>query len=191
MATYRIEPARDTLHGTFSREYPPILTIDSGDTVLFRTLNSGWVLEPPSFKNANVKQFEPRIKGRDDGHALCGPIAIRGARPGMTLEIRINEVRPELWGWTGGGGWENDVNKRLGLVEQGVELNWVLDAHSMIGRDQYGHTLALRPFLMGERYQLPRSQALALASLIVDLHVTQIANGVLGVHAVLPHDAMR
>ena len=89
MATYSIEPARDTLHGTFSREYPPILTIDSGDIVLFRTLNSGWVLEPPSFKNANVKQFEPRIKGHDDGHELCGPIAIRGARPGMTLEIRI------------------------------------------------------------------------------------------------------
>src|SRR6266567_3179121 len=61
MATYSIEPARDTLHGTFSREYPPILTINSGDTVLFRTLNSGWVLEPPSFKNANVKHFEPRI----------------------------------------------------------------------------------------------------------------------------------
>ena len=67
MAAYTIEPARDTLHGTFSREYPPILTIDSGDTVLFRTLNSGWVLEPPSFKNANVKHFEPRIEGRDDG----------------------------------------------------------------------------------------------------------------------------
>src|SRR5438105_7535300 len=92
MATYTIEPARDTLHGTFSRGYPPILTIDSGDTVLFRTLNSGWVLEPPSFKNANVKHFEPRIEGRDDGHALCGPIAIRGAEPGMTLEIRINGV---------------------------------------------------------------------------------------------------
>jgi len=92
MATYSIEPARDTLHGTFSREYPPILTIDSGDSVLFRTLNAGWVLEPPSFKNANVKKFEPRIKGRDDGHALCGPIAIRGAEPGMTLEIHINGV---------------------------------------------------------------------------------------------------
>ena len=147
MATYHIEPAPDTLHGTFSRDYPPILTIDSGDTVLFRTLNSGWELEPPSYKNANVKQFEPRLKGRDDGHALCGPIAIRGAQPGMTLEIRINEVRPESWGWTGGGGWENAINKRLGLVEQGVELIWGLDAHAMIGRDQFGHTLTLRPFM--------------------------------------------
>src|SRR5713226_6902492 len=141
MATYRIEPARDTLHGTFSREYPPILTIDSGDTVLFRTLNSGWVLEPPSFQEAKVKQFEPRIKGRDDGHALCGPLAIRGAQPGMTLEIQINEVQPDSWGLTGGGGLENDVNKRLCLVEQGVELIWALDAHSMTGRDQYGHTI--------------------------------------------------
>jgi hypothetical protein len=39
---------------------------------------------------------------------------------------------------------------------------------------------------MEEQYQLPRPQALALASLVVDLRVTQIANGVLGVHAALP-----
>ena len=97
MTTYRIEPAPGTLHGTFSRDYPPILTIDSGDRVLFRTLNAGWVLEPPSSAKAQAKQFEPRIQGRDDGHALCGPIAMRGAQPGMTLEIRINEVRPAWW----------------------------------------------------------------------------------------------
>ena len=39
--------------------------------------------------------------------------------------------------------------------------------------------------LMGEQYNLPRAQALALASLVVDLHVTQIANRVHGVHAIL------
>jgi acetamidase/formamidase len=43
---------------------------------------------------------------------------------------------------------------------------------------------------MGEHYHLPRPQALALASLVVDLRVTQIANGVLGVHAVLPPEAI-
>src|SRR5258708_1584990 len=93
MATHRIEPVRDTLHGTFSREYPPLLTIDSGDTVLFRTLHSGWALEPPSYRQGNVKEFEPRLKGRDDGHALCGPIAIRGAQPGMALEIDRKSTR--------------------------------------------------------------------------------------------------
>src|ERR1700693_565537 len=132
MTIYTIEPTRETLPGSFPRDYAPVLTIDSGDSVHFSTLNASWILDlsedPP-------RRFEPRIKGRDDGHALCGPIAIRGAQPGMTLEIRINEVRPGSWGWTGGGGWENAINKRLGLVEQGVELIWALDAHAMIGRD--------------------------------------------------------
>ena len=45
--------------------------------------------------------------------------------------------------------------------------------------------------LMGEQYQLSRAQAIALASLVVDVRVTQIANGVLGAHAVLPHGAIR
>ena len=44
--------------------------------------------------------------------------------------------------------------------------------------------------LMGERLGLERKEALALASLVVDLRVTQIANGTLGVHACLPHDAI-
>ncbi|MEO8394532.1 MAG: acetamidase, partial [Chloroflexota bacterium] len=33
--------------------------------------------------------------------------------------------------------------------------------------------------------------AIALASLTVDLHITQIVNGVVGVHAILPHGAIR
>ena len=60
MATNNIEPGSGTLQGAFSREYSPILTIDSGDSVLFRTLNSGWVLEPPSFQNAKVKNCTPK-----------------------------------------------------------------------------------------------------------------------------------
>ncbi len=45
--------------------------------------------------------------------------------------------------------------------------------------------------LTEEHYQLARHQALAFASLVVDLRVTQIANGTLGVHALLPHGAIR
>jgi acetamidase/formamidase len=40
------------------------------------------------------------------------------------------------------------------------------------------------------RFDLTRPQAVALASAIVDLRVTQIVNQVVGVHAVLPHDAL-
>jgi acetamidase/formamidase len=37
---------------------------------------------------------------------------------------------------------------------------------------------------------MSRSDALAMASLVVDLRITQIVNGVMGVHAVLPDGAI-
>lgn len=46
--------------------------------------------------------------------------------------------------------------------------------------------------LMGEQYSISRPQALALASTVVDMHITQIVNGKMcGVHAVLPHGAIK
>jgi acetamidase/formamidase len=44
--------------------------------------------------------------------------------------------------------------------------------------------------LMNERFQLSTKSALALASLVVDLRITQVVNGVRGVHAILPHGAL-
>jgi acetamidase/formamidase len=45
--------------------------------------------------------------------------------------------------------------------------------------------------LMAREHGLGRAEALALASLVVDLRVTQVVNEVQGVHAMLPHDALR
>jgi acetamidase/formamidase len=45
--------------------------------------------------------------------------------------------------------------------------------------------------LMGRELGVDRPNALALASVVVDLRVTQVVNGVRGVHAVLSHDAIR
>ncbi|MBA2643706.1 MAG: acetamidase/formamidase family protein, partial [Actinobacteria bacterium] len=45
--------------------------------------------------------------------------------------------------------------------------------------------------LMGRHHGVGRAEALALASLVVDLRITQMVNGVRGIHAVLPHDALR
>lgn len=44
--------------------------------------------------------------------------------------------------------------------------------------------------LLEAELDLPRKEALALASTVVDLHVTQLVNGVKGVHAVLRHDGI-
>lgn len=40
-----LEPERKTLHGLFDRDLSPAVTIDSGDTVRLRTLDSGWELK--------------------------------------------------------------------------------------------------------------------------------------------------
>ena len=44
--------------------------------------------------------------------------------------------------------------------------------------------------LMRELYGLSSKDALSMASLVVHLRVTQIVNGVKGVHAILPHGAL-
>jgi len=45
--------------------------------------------------------------------------------------------------------------------------------------------------LMGREHGFERRDAYALASVVVDLNVTQVVKGVKGVHAVLRHDAIR
>lgn len=311
MAIHTIEPTPETLHGLFSSEFEPVLEIDSGDTVRYRTLEVGWRTEPPALDGTPGRKMAPRFEGLDAGHALCGPVAIRGAEPGMTLEVQIGEITPTSWGGTYASGWPEPLYEALGASEgEPTVLIWQLDAEQMTGTDQHGHTVALRPFmgiigmpppepghhstvpprvwggnldckelvagstlylpisvpgalvstgdghatqgdgevcgtaiecgmdrvdltyivrddlrlhsprahtasgwltfgfdrdanqatiaalsnmldLMMEQYSVPRREALALASVVVDLRITQIVNDLWGVHAVLPHGSIR
>src|SRR2546429_164057 len=72
---------RRTLHGHFSRDLPPVVTIDSGDTVAFSCLDSAWHITP-------AEKFEPRDEELDAGHALVGPIELRGARRAVRRNAR-------------------------------------------------------------------------------------------------------
>ena len=145
-SAYTLEPTREHLHGCFSRQHQPILTIESGDTVHYKTLDSRWGLEPFTDLHAPRRMFEP-MTDEDSGHAVVGPIAINGAQPGMTLEVHIGDIRPGAYGFTFGGGWQHPVNERLGLLQHGVLHTWALDAERMVGRNQHGHSVALRPFM--------------------------------------------
>jgi acetamidase/formamidase len=145
MALHEIPLERRTLHGHFSRDLEPVLTIDSGDTIAISTLDAGWGLEGGSWER---RHFEPRDPKLDAGHALIGPVEVRGARAGQTLEVRIDAIRVGTYGFTDAGGWPNALNTRLG-VDRGetFALWWELDADAVIGRDQYGREVDLRPFL--------------------------------------------
>jgi len=145
MAVHELRLERRTLHGHFSCDLEPVLSVDPGDSVVFSTLDSGWGLEGGSMER---RRFEPRQPGLDDGHALVGPIEVRGARPGQALAIRVDELRVGTFGYTDAGGWPSWLNTRLDLADgQTSTLWWDLDAAAEVGRDQHGHEVDLRPFL--------------------------------------------
>jgi acetamidase/formamidase len=86
-----------TLHGYFSPDLEPVLEIEPGDSVRISVPNAGWDL-------SREEQFVARSPELDTGHALAGPIAVRGASPGQTLTVRVDEVEAGDWGVTLSGG---------------------------------------------------------------------------------------
>jgi acetamidase/formamidase len=118
-----------------------VLTIDPGDTVAFGTLDSGWGHEPYA-----AGAYRPRRElPHDGGHALTGPVAIRGAQPGMTLQVDIGELVPGAHGACLAGGWESAYNRSLGVVGDGIVHAYTLAKG--VGVNQHGHRVRLRPFL--------------------------------------------
>jgi acetamidase/formamidase len=141
VALHEIPLERRTLHGHFSRDLEPILTVEPGDSIAFACLNSGW-------RTAEHELYVERDEELDAGHALIGPIEVRGARAGQALEVRIDEVRVGASGFTQAGGWGTPLNERLGVADgETVTLTWELDADASVGRDQVGRQVTLRPFL--------------------------------------------
>lgn len=148
MATYEIRATRENLHGTFSREIAPVLEIEPGDTVIFETLDAGWGLEPMREDGSERRTFEPRDASLDAGHALCGPVAVRGARPGDTLAVRIDELRTGTFGFNAAGGPNPTRAEPFGLsVDERLTVRWSLDREKMVATNHFGHTVAMRPFL--------------------------------------------
>ena len=139
---------RRTLHGHFSRDLEPVLSVDPGDSVAFSTADAGWGIGPPSDDRGTRQHFEPRDPKLDDGHALIGPIEMRGARAGGTLVVGVDDLRVGTWGVTDAGGWPTRLNQGLGVGEGETHtLVWTLDADVGTAHDQFGRVVRLSPFL--------------------------------------------
>lgn len=86
-------------HGFFDPGLAPAVTVDPGATVRLRTLESGWSPEPFDIDDLGSRVRHPAWT-EGAGHALTGPVEVRGARAGQVLEIRIDAVVPGRWGTT-------------------------------------------------------------------------------------------
>ena len=85
--------------GNYDAAHAPVLTVRSGDTVVFHTLitSSPTALEKGGVKPGDVEQSLRDIYAQvtdkgPGGHILTGPVAIEGAEPGDTLEVHIEKV---------------------------------------------------------------------------------------------------
>jgi acetamidase/formamidase len=287
VAVHELPLGQRYLHGHFSKDLKPVVEAEPGDSVRFFTPNHAWDI-------ARDEHFAPANPELDEaGHALAGPVFVRGAKAGQTLVVRIDEVEPSSWGVSHGGrdhalhweladgvgrteGFELDLAPFLGVMgmppakpgvyetgpprwcggnvdckELVVGTTFFLpipvdgarfsagDGHGRQGDGEVSGTAIECPIeraeltlrvrrdfelrrplartdegwitfgvdvdlddaaaqaldgmleLMHREHGLDRQDALALASVAVDVRVTQLVNGVLGVHAVLPHGAIR
>ena len=134
--------------GVFNASFPPVLTIAPGDTVEVECISgrpavlppegSGFVI-PPALKAVVEANREPWL-----GHIMTGPIAVTGAEPGDTLEVRIDRIEPGAdWGY-------NIIAPLKGTIPEDFHETHLM--HIPVDRDRrvcrlpWGTELALAPF---------------------------------------------
>ena len=79
MTRHPLEPDERTLHDHFSRDLEPVLEIEPGDSVSFRTLDAGWHREP-------LREPPPRV-------VLVRGVGLFGAGP----DLRSLRLMPSSW----------------------------------------------------------------------------------------------
>jgi len=150
MTTHRLDAAPDTVHwGYFDAALKPLITIEPGETVVISTVSGGPEALPqpdsgltvPDALHAIHKAVSPKLGGP---HIMTGPVAVRGAKAGQVLEVRIKAVELNYdWGYNAirplGGALPDDFKtKRL--------IHIPLDRARMVGTMPWGLELPLRPF---------------------------------------------
>jgi acetamidase/formamidase len=147
MALYRLDPTPLHTVNVFSAAHEPALTVESGDTIIVRTLDAVGYLERQEFPGDIAK---PKMFGGDfRGHCLSRPVAVRGAAPGDMLKVEIVALMPDPWGWTSSPGAPGSpVAARLGLGEADrASLLWEIDAEAGTATANGKYTRSLAPFL--------------------------------------------
>ena len=109
-----------------------------------------------------------------DGHALQGD----GEVSTTAIECPMERVRLTF---------NVRTDMKINTPHAHTPAGWVtMGVHENLQEATMSALSAMLDLMVAE-LKVERLEALALASLVVDLHVTQIVNGVRGVHAVWPH----
>ena len=143
---HTLQPSPATVHwGHFDAKIPPRLTVDSGDTVTVVTVSGGAVEVGDVARMVPAhREIVEKLKPHLGPHILTGPVAVRGAEPGDTLEVRIKAIELSVdWGW-------NVIRPLRGTLPEDFpsfrqELI-PIDRKAMTAKPAWGPAIPLRPF---------------------------------------------
>jgi acetamidase/formamidase len=85
-----------TQWGWFNNAQPPVLTVDSGDTIVMETMMHSHNQVIPGATIEQIKKLRTDFPGRGP-HTLTGPIYINGAEPGDVLKVHLNKIVPRAY----------------------------------------------------------------------------------------------
>lgn len=144
--THYLNPTPQTVHwGHFNASIPAVLQVESGDELVIDTFSGGMseVADPSLFRPEHrlIVDTVPQIMGP---HILTGPVHVKGAEPGDTLEVRILNIELTTdWGW-------NIIRPLKGaLPEDFPNLSRrviPIDRQTNMARLPWGVDVPLRPF---------------------------------------------
>src|SRR5438477_5806512 len=86
-----------TQWGWFNNAQPPVLHVDSGDSIIFETMMHSHNQVVPGTTIEQIKKLRTDFPGRGP-HTLTGPVYIEGAEPGDVLKVSINKIVPRAYG---------------------------------------------------------------------------------------------
>ncbi|MCP8937087.1 acetamidase/formamidase family protein [Alsobacter sp. SYSU M60028] len=147
MAHHHLKASAETCHwGFFDGSLPPVLTVESGDSVTIDCLaGAPEQLPGPGFHvPPEIHEVHQRAVKQLPGHILTGPVAVRGAKPGHVLEVRIKDIQlRQDWGY-------NVIRPLAGTLQDDFHetrmLHIPLDAQRNVATLPWGLELKLAPF---------------------------------------------
>lgn len=86
-----------TQWGWYDNATKPVLTVNSGDTVVMETMMHMHDQFMPGRTLADLARIRNENPGRG-AHTLTGPIYVDGAEPGDVLKVTINKIVPRAYG---------------------------------------------------------------------------------------------
>jgi acetamidase/formamidase len=149
MAFHTLSAGPETVRlGVFNATYPPVMTIESGDTVQVQCVSGRKdVLPPPSSGLAVPPELAAVLEANpfySVGHIVTGPIAVAGAMPGDMLEISIEKIEPGAdWGY-------NLIRPLVGTLPEDFHqphlMHIPVDKSRMVCTLPWGTELKMAPF---------------------------------------------